>query len=311
MNSTAFVTGNRRSVSRSTRRNSRSRRRAPIGRGAAVPSVGVYQSSVSSTPQPSRQKLRSGVSRSKNRSIGPCQLLVEQRHRRVDVGERQPDLRAQVPAVREAHRAGAEHEPAVALDHQHEVLGNEARGGVERMQRRVEYRRRRSDRASARRRWSSSASATCCDSSSTPSSAANTVDRMLGVEARLGGDRGVGIGAEFDPVAQVERPHAEPPPERFLIERRAVPPGTAGTAPRRRSSPHRSCPNAIEPPHRRPHAHRRSERRCVGFPRRRTRSDATGSRRVRSVRGRPVRARRGSTYCRIHDHELPAESTTS
>ena len=42
---------------------------------------------------------------------------------------------------------------------------------------------------------------------------------MVGVEARLRGNGGVGIGAEFDPVAQVELAHSEPPAERGLIER--------------------------------------------------------------------------------------------
>ncbi len=104
-----------------------------------MPSVGVYQSAVSSTPQPRRQKLRSGVSRSKNRSIGPCSCSLSSATGRVDVGEREADLRAQVPAIRETHRAGTEHEAAVALDHQHEVLGNEAGRRVERMERGVEF----------------------------------------------------------------------------------------------------------------------------------------------------------------------------
>ena len=151
-------------------------RRTPRGRGAAVPSVGVYQSSVSSTPQPSRQKLRSGVSRSKNPSIGASNCSLSRATGRCTSAKRQPDLGTQVPPIREADRAGTEHEPTVAFDHQHEVLGHQPRGSIERDATPRRASRRRSDRGIGVRRWSSNASATCRASARRPSSAANTVD---------------------------------------------------------------------------------------------------------------------------------------
>ena len=136
----------------------------------------------------------------------------------MDLGERQAELRAQVPTVREAHRSGTEHEPTVPFDHQHEILGHEARRRVERMKIGVEH-----DlavplgptRAGGARR---APTATCSRLVLDPVERGEHGGPVRRVQATLVGDRRVGIGTEFDPVVQVERSHAEPPPERLLVE---------------------------------------------------------------------------------------------
>ena len=110
------------------------------GRGPAVPSVGrVPVVGVEHAP-PEPPEAPLGREPLEEAVDGLRQLIVEQGHRLVDLGERPADLGAEVPPVREADGPGTEHEPTVALDHQHEIFGHETGRRVEGVQRRVQVR---------------------------------------------------------------------------------------------------------------------------------------------------------------------------
>ena len=121
------------------RRGSPGRRRPGVtGRGPAVPSSGWYRSALSSTPQPSRQKLRSGVNRSKNLSIVSPSWSLSRLTGAWTSRSGRPSLE------RRSQRLGKHTEPAPNTspsspgDHHDEVLLHEPARRVQRVQRSVE-----------------------------------------------------------------------------------------------------------------------------------------------------------------------------
>lgn len=138
-------------------------------------------------------------------------LLVEETDGFVDLGHRQTELGVQVPAVRETDRPATEHQSAVPLDEQCEIVRHEASGGIEWMERRVELVRPMrmmhdevlGDQPTEFGRF-------------LPHLRIEHGERnvsMLGHDRRLGGDRRITGLAPFEPVGRVQRTDAEAPPE--------------------------------------------------------------------------------------------------
>ena len=143
------------------------------------------------------------------------QRLVQAGDRGVDLGDAASDPRWQVPAIREADRAGPDDQPTVAVDHQHQILGDESTGGFERMQAVTEL-----DVAEPRGPLRSQV----LDHRVTDFSRLgfDAIERrehgvtMLGEQHCPLGDipaGTLGIGPELDPVVQVERAHPQSPAE--------------------------------------------------------------------------------------------------
>jgi DNA-binding CsgD family transcriptional regulator/tetratricopeptide (TPR) repeat protein len=150
-----------------------------------------------------------------------AELGVEPGNRRVDVGEGETELRAQVPPVREAHAAATDDEPPAALDEEHEVLLHEAAGRVERVDRAIGFDVAESlgdvhaemvdERVQHFRRF--------------VDDIAGEDDRRLVMVAQdlpLDGDVAVVALVDLDPVVEFERMQPETPPERPALVRLVV-----------------------------------------------------------------------------------------
>ena len=146
----------------------------------------------------------------------------------MDCFHRLAELGGQIPPIREAHRPGTEDESTVPFDHQREVFGDQPGGGVERMQCRVEL------AWAVGRMGGEMLDDALGDLAALGFRVVERHERlgsMIGHHLSLLCDPAVGsvgVGTELDPVGQVERTDAEPPPELAVDDDLRIPPRLGG-----------------------------------------------------------------------------------